>query len=72
MSEEYLRGRRAGVQGTYGDKRKGLAEKTVVPHAEGEGGGEDGLPATARSVYSKAIKNGGGSDTGGDAALRER
>lgn len=70
--EEYLEGRRAGVQGTYGEKRKGVAEKTVFPHSEGEGGGEDGLPATARSLYGKAVSNGGGKDSGGDEALRRR
>lgn len=68
MSEEYLQGRRAGVQGTYGTKRKGVAEKTAIEHPEGSGD----LASVAGSVYSKAVKNGGGSDTGGDAALRNR
>lgn len=70
--ERYLKGRTAGVEGTYGEPRKGLVEKTVVRHGNNEGGGEDGLPAKASSIYSKAVKNGGGSNTGGDAALRDR
>jgi hypothetical protein len=70
--EEYLNGRRAGVEGTYGAKRAGGAEKTVYPGGESEGGGEDSLPNAAGSIYAKAVRNGGGSDTGGDAALRDR
>lgn len=68
--EEYLEGRRAGVEGTYGEKRRGLAEKTVFPHAEGVGGGEDGLPATASRLYKDAVENRG--DKFGDKALTER
>lgn len=68
--EEYLEGRRSGVEGTYGEKRKGIAEKTVFPHAEGEGGGEDGLPSTASRLYQKAVKN--EDDKMGDQALRDR
>ncbi len=67
-NETYERGRSAGVEGTYGKKRKGVAEKTAIEHAEGEGD----LASVAHSVYRKAVKNGGGSDTGGDPALRNR
>jgi hypothetical protein len=68
MSEQYQKGRKAGVEGTYGEKRKGVAEKTAIAHPEGEGD----LSSVAKSVYGKAVKNGGGSDTGGDPALRQR
>lgn len=68
MAESYQKGRTSGVQGTYGVKRKGVAEKTAIAHPEGEGD----LASVASSVYSKAVKNGGGSDTGGDPALRQR
>lgn len=68
MSESYQRGRKGGVEGTYGEKRKGVAEKTAIAHAEGEGD----LASVATSVYRKAVENGGGRDTGGDPALRDR
>lgn len=71
--EEYQKGRRAGVEGTHGAARKGVAEKTLLPHSDvNEGGGESELSGKASSIYGKAVKNGGGSDTGGDPALRER
>jgi hypothetical protein len=71
--ERYNKGRTAGVEGTYGESRKGVAERTVVPkNDQHDSGGEDGLPAAAGSIYSKAVRNGGGFDTGGDPALRER
>jgi hypothetical protein len=70
-SEEYVRGRRAGVEGTYGEKDDDVAEKTIVSAiGNGDGGGEDGLAATARSIYQKAVKNEG--DDIGDRALIER
>jgi hypothetical protein len=72
MSESYQKGRTGGVEGTYGAKRKGVAEKTILPEAGGDGGGEVDLAGKASSIYSKAVKNGGGSDTGGDPALRQR
>lgn len=70
--EEYLEGRRAGVEGTYGEPRKGVAERTVFRHGDNEGGGENGLPAAASGIYQKALRNGGGSNTGGDEALTKR
>ena len=72
MGESYVRGRSAGVEGTYGAKRKGVAEKTVLPEGGGDGGGEGSLAGKAASIYDKAVRNGGGSDTGGDPALRQR
>lgn len=71
--EEYLRGRRAGVEGTHGASRKGVAEKTALPHSDKhDSGGESELNQKAGSIYKKAVKNGGGGDTGGDCALRDR
>jgi hypothetical protein len=72
--EKYQKGRTAGVEGTHGTARKGVAEKTVIGSGDqSEGGTLDGaLSGAASSIYSKAVKNGGGSDTGGDPALRER
>lgn len=72
-NEEHLRGRRAGVSDTYGHSRKGVAEKTVLPaHDSNDGGGEDGLKSAASGMYKKAVKNGGGKDSGGDCALHDR
>jgi hypothetical protein len=82
-SEEYVRGRRAGVQGTYGASRSKdslapvgtlAAEKTVYPgEASSEGGGEDSLGSTAAALYGNSIKNGGGrEDAVGDKALKDR
>lgn len=68
MSDPKHGGRTAGVEGTYGKKRKGVAEETAIAHEEGEGD----LASTASAVYRKAVRNGGGSDTGGDPALRQR
>jgi hypothetical protein len=69
--EEYVRGRKAGVEGTYGESRgmKG-AEKTIFPGDDNDGGGEDGLGEAASSLYQRAVKNEGGG--GGDPALTER
>jgi hypothetical protein len=69
--EEYVRGRKAGVEGTYGDPHDGVAEKTVVPGMDAnDGGGEDGLKTAASNIYRKAVMNRGDSD--GDKALTER
>lgn len=71
--EAFYKGRRAGVSGSYGDKHGGVAEKTVVPkNDKHNSGGEDGLPSAAKSMYGKAVRNGGGSNTGGDPAVRVR
>lgn len=66
--EKYQKGRTAGVEGTYGKKHDGVAERTAIAHPEGEGD----LADVAHSVYHKAVSNGGGGDTGGDPALRQR
>ena len=67
-----VKGRRAGVEGSYGKSRgdKGV-EKTVVPKNDRhDSGAEDGLPKATHSLYSKAVKNQG--DSIGDKALTER
>jgi hypothetical protein len=69
--EEYLKGRRAGVEGTHGASRKGLAEKTLLPHSDvNDSGGESELNEKARSIYQNAVHNRGDKD--GDKALTER
>jgi hypothetical protein len=81
--EEYVRGRRSGVQGTYGAPRSKdsmapvgtlAAEKTVYPGQDSSlGGGEDSLGSTAAALYGNSIKNGGGrEDAVGDKALKDR
>jgi hypothetical protein len=73
-SEEYVRGRKAGVDNTYGEDHDGVAERTVASgKRDSDGGGEDGLGAAARGVYQHAVKSGGGSYDGkGDRALHDR
>jgi hypothetical protein len=69
--EEYLEGRRAGVEGTHGASRKGVAEKTLLPHSDvNDSGGESELNRAARSIYQDAVHNRG--DREGDKALTER
>jgi hypothetical protein len=71
--EEYLKGRRAGVEGTHGASRKGVAEKTLLPHSDtNDSGGESELNECASRIYQKARKNGGAGDGEGDQALTER
>jgi hypothetical protein len=70
--EEYLKGRRAGVEKTYGESRgKKGAEKTLLPHSDvNDSGGESELNRAARSIYQDAVHNRGDKD--GDKALTER
>jgi hypothetical protein len=69
--EEYLEGRRAGVEGTHGASRKGMAEKTLLTHSDvNDSGGENELNRAARSIYQDAVHNRGDKD--GDKALTER
>jgi hypothetical protein len=70
--EEYLKGRRAGVEKTYGESRgKRGAEKTLLPHSDvNDGGGQSELSRAARSIYQDAVHNRGDKD--GDKALTER
>jgi hypothetical protein len=69
--EEYGKGRKAGVEGTYGESRgmKG-AEKTILPGSErSDGGGEGDLSAAVSRLHSKALRSDG---SGGDPAIQER
>ena len=69
--EEYLEGRRSGVEGTHGTPRKGGSEKTLLPHSDvNDSGGESELNRAARSIYQDAVHNRGDKD--GDKALTER
>ncbi len=69
--EEYLKGRRAGVEGTHGASRKGVAEKTLLPHPDvNDSGGNSELNEKARSIYRNAVENRETPD--GDKALTER
>ena len=69
--EEYNSGRKAGVEGTHGASRKGVAEKTLLPHSDvNDSGGESELNEKARSIYQNAVHNRGDKD--GDKALTER
>jgi hypothetical protein len=69
--EEYLKGRKAGVEGTHGASRKGVAEKTLLPHSDvNDSGGENELNRVARSIYQDAVSGRG--DRDGDKALTER
>jgi hypothetical protein len=74
--ENHVRGRRAGVEGSYGARRirRGV-EKTLYPgRGNSHGGGEGLLGPTASRLYKGALKH---SRTGkvhgsGDRALWER
>jgi hypothetical protein len=70
--EEYLEGRRAGVEGTHGASRGKMgAEKTLLPHSDvNDSGGESELNACASRIYQNAVKNRETPD--GDKALTER
>ncbi len=69
--EEYLKGRKAGVEGTHGAERRGVAEKTLLNHSDvNDSGGENELNRAARSIYQDAVHNRG--DKMGDRALTER
>ena len=70
--EEYLEGRRSGVEKTYGASRGKMgAEKTLLPHSDvNDSGGENELNAKARSIYQDAVSGRG--DKLGDKALTER
>ncbi len=71
--EEYVKGRRAGVEGTEGSSRKGVAEKTIPDsnmHDADSGSRQKDLSEAAKGMYSKAVGNRG--DAIGDKALIER
>lgn len=70
--EAFLKGRRAGVEGTHGQARKGVAEKTIIGHGDQRDSGslDPELGKAASSMYSDAKHNRG--DKHGDRALTER
>jgi hypothetical protein len=72
--EAFVKGRKAGVEGTYGTSRgaKG-AEKTIVADKMDQsdsGSLQSDLTSSARSLYQNAVHNRGDKD--GDKALTER
>jgi hypothetical protein len=71
--ERYLKGRTAGVEGTHGTERKGVAEKTIIGEGDQRDSGSlDPELGRAAGVYKKAVANGGGKDELGDQALHDR
>ena len=72
--EEYLKGRRAGVEETYGQSRNGKgAEKTIPDTDMGDcdsGSRQADLSKAASSMYTKAVNNRG--DSIGDRAMFDR
>jgi hypothetical protein len=72
--EAYLKGRRAGVEGTYGKSRSGNAaqETNVADKMDQSDSGslQSDLTSSARSLYQNAVHNRG--DKEGDKALLER
>jgi hypothetical protein len=72
--EAYLKGRRAGVEGTYGKSRSGnVAQETNVADKMDQsdsGSLQSDLTDSARSLYQKAVDN--KDDKMGDQALRDR
>ena len=72
VQESYLKGRKSGVEGSYGTSRGGKGvEKTVIAKEDTHDSGAEGaIPTAAHSLYRKAVKNQG--DSIGDKALTER
>jgi len=72
--EAYLKGRKAGVEGSYGKPRKGAsAEETNVADKMDQsdsGSLQTDLTSAARSLYQDAVSGRG--DKLGDKALTER
>ena len=80
--EEYLKGRRAGVEKTFGKEGKPYrgvgskwsgesAEATILSKDDNhDSGGNEELASAARSLYQDAVHNRGDKD--GDKALTER
>lgn len=70
--EAFLKGRRAGVEGTHGTARKGVAERHIIGHGEQRDSGslDPELGKAASSMYQNAVHNRGDKD--GDKALTER
>lgn len=73
--EEYVEGRRAGVEGTEGQSRKGLAEKTIPDsdkHDADSGSRQADLSAAAGSLYKRAVAFPADPSGLGDQAMRDR
>jgi hypothetical protein len=74
--ETYLKGRKAGVEGTYGKKRPGhSAEETNVADKMDQsdsGSLQSDLTSAASSIYSRAVGPGEDPSKMGDQALRDR
>ncbi len=72
--EKYLKGRTAGVEGTYGKARKGVAEETVIGNGDQDDSGslDAELRSAASSIYSRAVGPGEDPSRQGDQALRDR
>ena len=80
--EEYLKGRRTGVEKTFGKEGKPYrgvgskwsgesAEATILSKDDNhDSGGNEELASAARSMYQEAVHNRGDKD--GDKALTER
>lgn len=72
--EEYVKGRRAGVEGTQGQSRAGKGVEKTIPdsdkHDADSGSRQKDLCEAASGLYSKAVHNRG--DSIGDKALTER
>lgn len=73
--EAYLKGRKAGVEGTHGQSRGGKgAEKTVMGGGDQSDGGtlDPSLRGAASSMYKRAVGPGEDPSKMGDQALRDR
>lgn len=72
--EAYLKGRRAGVEGTHGTARKGLAEKTVLGGGDQSDGGtlDPALRSAAKSMYERSVAFPADPSGMGDQAMRDR
>lgn len=73
--EEYVKGRRAGVEGTEGQSRSKLAEKTIPDsdkHDADSGSRQSDLCSAAKSLYSRAVGPGEDPSKMGDQAMRVR
>lgn len=70
--EAFVKGRRAGVEGTHGHERHNIAEKTVIGHGDQRNSGslDPELGKAASSIYGNAKHNRETKD--GDKALTER
>lgn len=73
--EEFLEGRRAGVEGTQGKSRAKLAEKTIPDsdkHDADSGSRQKDLSAAAKSIYARSVAFPADPSGMGDQAMRDR